>query len=324
MAEYVNEDELRQETISFIKKQKYKLLTKELKRSDISESRKLEIEEELKLGEWYWKYVYGNRLLVKLSKKYSEQPTNSHLLKRITQLTELLAYIEDNADSYYNYSNYNTDRWGKMIHLMIINIRKKPNFSGYSYGDEFYIYAIENIIKYIHNYKPHKAKAFNYISTYIHNAFVAVINKEKEKIEEMKKEIDYSTLDKYSTKTNNLKVPNKSTYMNDLNIVDVELISNSKFIGNDGKEYDLGKTNTPIFDIVHWASVNGVNALHIVYFKDYVLTAEERQKVSDNFDFEYLNIHPKYDKEEKQLQSKYKQNKSRRKRTTLDDFCEEE
>lgn len=65
------------------------------------------------------------------------------------------------------------------IHLMATNYAKKPNFSGYSYVDEMIFDAIENCLRYAHNFDPTKTtNTFAYLTQFIHNAFIRRIKKE--------------------------------------------------------------------------------------------------------------------------------------------------
>ena len=56
----------------------------------------------------------------------------------------------------------------------------KRNFSQYSYVEEMILDAIENVIRYIHNFNPEKSnKPFSYITRMAHNAFVRRIEYEQ-------------------------------------------------------------------------------------------------------------------------------------------------
>jgi len=76
------------------------------------------------------------------------------------------------------------ERFGEMVLLIIKNILKKPKFSGYSYRDEFYSDSTNKIFRYLRNFN-HKmissrsgqeANAFSYISQYVHNSIIHIIN----------------------------------------------------------------------------------------------------------------------------------------------------
>lgn len=79
------------------------------------------------------------------------------------------------------------ERFGEVILLMIKRILTKPQFSGYTYKDDFYSDAVYKIIKYLHNYNHRlisertnqPVNAFAYISQYIHNSVLYIINRKK-------------------------------------------------------------------------------------------------------------------------------------------------
>lgn len=61
------------------------------------------------------------------------------------------------------------------------NIALSKNFIGYTYRDEMIEDAIENCIRYVHNFDPEKSKfAFTYFSRIAFYAFIRRIKKEKE------------------------------------------------------------------------------------------------------------------------------------------------
>lgn len=83
------------------------------------------------------------------------------------------------------------ERFGNIILLIIKKILTKPNFSGYSWRDDFYSDSCCRIFNYLHNFEHDKksqitgqdVSAFSYISQIIHNSIVAII-KMKHKIAE--------------------------------------------------------------------------------------------------------------------------------------------
>lgn len=95
------------------------------------------------------------------------------------------------------------ERFGAIILLMIKNILRKPQFSGYTYKDEFYSDAVYKILKYLNNF-DHKiiseksgnpVNAFAYISQIIHNSIIFVINTKKKEQEKIKKHIQDLNMD---------------------------------------------------------------------------------------------------------------------------------
>lgn len=69
---------------------------------------------------------------------------------------------------------------GEAIILIATNTAKRPNFSDYPYKEEMIGDAIENVLRYVHNYNSEKFKnAFGYISKLVWNAFLGTIEIEK-------------------------------------------------------------------------------------------------------------------------------------------------
>jgi hypothetical protein len=57
------------------------------------------------------------------------------------------------------------------------------NYNGYTYRDEMVGDAIENVVRYVHNFDPVKYKnAFGYITMIINNAFLRKMEAEKEQV----------------------------------------------------------------------------------------------------------------------------------------------
>jgi hypothetical protein len=117
--------------------------------------------------------------------------TKAKLKEKIVQLSEITCV---DTKSY--------ERFGEIILLMIKNILKKPTFSGYTYKDDFYSDAVYKILKYLHNF-DHKmisdrtgqpVNAFAYISQYIHNSILFIINTKKKEQDNIKKQISMELL----------------------------------------------------------------------------------------------------------------------------------
>lgn len=114
-----------------------------------------------------------------------------------TRDTDLKNYIISESEK-VKISEKSHEYFGSIVILMIKKILTKPNFSGYSWQDEFYSDACYRVFKYLHNFN-HTLKskatgqdvsAFAYISQIIHNSIVAIINeknKNKEALEELSK-----------------------------------------------------------------------------------------------------------------------------------------
>jgi hypothetical protein len=94
-------------------------------------------------------------------------------------------------------NDHSYERFGEIILLMIKNILRKPQFSGYTYKDDFYSDAIYKILAYLNNFDHLKisertgiaVNAFAYISQIIHNSILYIINTKKKENERLKKYI---------------------------------------------------------------------------------------------------------------------------------------
>ncbi len=105
---------------------------------------------------------------------------------------------------------------------MVKNILKKPQFSGYTYRDDFYSDSIHKILKYLHNFDHTmisertglNVNSFAYISQIIHNSILFIIGKKKEENINLKKHVNMQDVGHdYKIKTNE---SNKmSSYNND-------------------------------------------------------------------------------------------------------------
>lgn len=79
------------------------------------------------------------------------------------------------------------NEFAKSILIMIKRILIKPQFSGYSYKDDFYSDSTYKILKYINNFDhtlvskitKQPVNAFSYISQIIHNSIIFIINEHK-------------------------------------------------------------------------------------------------------------------------------------------------
>lgn len=77
------------------------------------------------------------------------------------------------------------ERFGEIVLLMIRKILTKPNYSGYSWADEFYSNSCYRVFKYIHNFDCDKksertgqsVSAFSYITQIIVMSILEVINR---------------------------------------------------------------------------------------------------------------------------------------------------
>jgi hypothetical protein len=111
------------------------------------------------------------------------------------------AIVRDSEISAIDNTSY--ERFGEIILLMIKNILKKPQFSGYTYRNDFYSDAVYKILKYLHNFN-HKLiskrtnqqiNAFAYISQIIHNSILFIINYKKKESDLLKRQVEIANLD---------------------------------------------------------------------------------------------------------------------------------
>lgn len=174
------------------------------------------------------------------------------------------------------------ERFGEIILLMIKNILKKPQFSGYTYRDDFYSDAVYKILKYLHNF-DHKmisdrtgapVNAFAYISQIIHNSILAIINTKKKEQENLKKQIsmehlnhefqinpsDYSQLKLWDDK--------KASEHTDVSIVET---------------IELKKIKTTLIDEIKKLEdeIEKVTRLNLYYPKDYKISFEEYNELKE-------------------------------------------
>jgi len=113
-------------------------------------------------------------------KKYAE-PTKRNKVRaklklRIIELSECTC-----AD------DVSYEKFGKIVLLMIKNILRKPQFSGYTYSDDFYSDSVYKILKYLNNFNHllisertnTAVNAFAYISQIMHNSILYILNMKK-------------------------------------------------------------------------------------------------------------------------------------------------
>lgn len=156
------------------------------------------------------KYI---KWFTKINNKKYVNPTRRNLVKaklkeKVIKLSEIT--IVD-RDSY--------EQFGAILLLMIKNILKKPQFSGYTYRDEFYSDAVHKVLKYLCNFNHlliseitnQPVNSFAYISQIIHNSIIFIINTKKKELINIKKQISMEcvTHDYTIIQTD---VNNRSTY----------------------------------------------------------------------------------------------------------------
>lgn len=168
------------------------------------------------------------------------------------------------------------DYFGEMILMLINNILKRPNFSGYSYKNEMKSLAIEHILKYTWRFAPYKqskisgqyVSAFTYISTICFNAFVATINNQNKEIKKSKADFMETQKFKYSSIRSSKVVPECSSIDKNVKIINIKnkLIDEIKKISLDSKD------------------------ILVQYPEDYKIDMEEYKEITEYSDSNNINL----------------------------------
>lgn len=209
------------------------------------------------------KYIKWHTDIVNKKYKY---PSKRNITKNIVKEQIIKLSEETRIDS------YSYERFGEIILLMIKNILKKPQFSGYTYKDDFYSDAIYKILKYLHNF-DHKmtskitgqpVNAFAYISQIIHNSILFILNQKKNEQEKINKQVEMEKLN------HNYELQYTSYYN--------EIGDNSYESGNViSEKIEIKEIQTNLLDVIKdmVSEAERVNSLEIVYPHDYRITFDE-------------------------------------------------
>jgi hypothetical protein len=127
-------------------------------------------------------------LFVKLNTDKFQKSLNS---KKVKNLQNKIKDTIIKRSELVSIDRFSHERFGEIILLMIKNILKKPNFSGYTWKEDFYSDATYRVLKYLHNFNHTKTSektgqsvnAFSYISQIIHNSIVYIINTNNQEID---------------------------------------------------------------------------------------------------------------------------------------------
>lgn len=209
------------------------------------------------------------------NKKY-QYPAKRNKTK--TKLKERIVKLSENTE--IDKASY--ERFGHIILLMIKNILKKPQFSGYTYKDDFYSDAIYKILKYLHNFDHNKTSkitgqsvnAFAYISQIIHNSILYILNKKKKEQELLDKQVDMEHLNhnlelKYKTYYNEVEQDDYDKYT----AANVEILET---IVLKNVEVDLVTSIQELQD-----EIERVQKLEIIYPSDYRISFDEYNELKD-------------------------------------------
>ena len=73
-----------------------------------------------------------------------------------------------------------SDKLGKMFMILARRYATKPNFAGYSYKDEMISHGVVACVASLHKFNAEKGNnPFAYYTSIIHNAFIQILNREK-------------------------------------------------------------------------------------------------------------------------------------------------
>jgi len=173
------------------------------------------------------------------------------------------------------------ERFGEIILLMIKNILRKPNFSSYTYKDDFYSDAVFKILKYLHNFNHNLisertgllVNAFAYISQIIHNSILFIINTKKKEKENLKKLIDIERIN-YDFEIKNYGASDKNTY---------NIPSNWDAKTKVTENIYIDEIKTSLIDELYSLkeTIERVNILNVFYPFDYEISFEEYNNLKD-------------------------------------------
>jgi len=165
------------------------------------------------------------------------------------------------------------ERFGEIILLMIKNILKKPQFSGYTYRDDFFSDAVYKILKYLHNFDHTKisertglaVNAFAYISQIIHNSILFIINTKKKDSENQRNFVVMET-----TLANIINGARIDDWHGDASLQDPEMVIRTKFIEIDEIEFTLIDEITKLSE-----EIDNCDKMEITYPRSYEISFTE-------------------------------------------------
>jgi DNA-directed RNA polymerase specialized sigma24 family protein len=216
---------------------------------------------------------------------------NNNYLEREDLLREIIKIQTDpNADK---------TEFATQCMLIIKNLRKRPQFSGYSnnWAEDYVSNSIYKMLKYIHNFDHTRiskitgdpVSPFAYLTQIAKAAFIEVIVKRKNEESHIKETFQYHELEDLIQNAYN-NVENKSTLSNHDSRVEH---FNLRKLEIDGIRF------TTIYDMLKYFKDNGRERLFIEYPKKYSIDLEEYAKINSLGVFEYLNLVKKSYKQKK-------------------------
>lgn len=169
------------------------------------------------------------------------------------------------------------EKFGEIVLLMISKILTKPQFSGYTYRDEFFSDAVYKILKYLHNFKydmisertGQPVNSFAYISQYIHNSVLYIINTKKKEHDKIKQQISTSILD------------------HNYNLKDYNQTYESTYHPDEHKNFKeevihLKKLDGSLNDFITDLDVEEFDSVKVYYPADYTISFDEYNLIKDN------------------------------------------
>lgn len=168
------------------------------------------------------------------------------------------------------------ERFGEIILLMITNILKKPQFSGYTYRDDFFSDAVYKILKYLHNFDHTKisertnqsVNSFSYITQIIHNSIIYIINTKNKENDRLKKQVEMENLN-HSLQLKTIEIMKSPSY-------EIEPEENVKDIHITKIDESLTKELESLQDMI-----TQYDRLNLYYPKDYILEYDEIVSMSE-------------------------------------------
>lgn len=212
-------------------------------------------------------------LFVKLNTDKFQKSLNS---KKVKNLQNKIKDTIIKRSELVSIDRFSHERFGEIILLMIKNILKKPNFSGYTWKEDFYSDATYRVLKYLHNFNHTKTSkktgqsvnAFSYISQIIHNSIVYIINTNNQEIDITDKLSQTEGEELGIEKVKTLDKTSISEKINEKFIIQKQDLSNtslfnllSEFVDSSNYDKDFNYT--------------------FEYPKDYLITIDEFAKLRD-------------------------------------------
>ena len=198
------------------------------------------------------------------NKKY-DNPTKRNIVKSKLKEKAVQLSTECNVDK------ISYERFGEILLLMVKNILKKPQFSGYTYRDDFYSDAVYKILKYLGNFNHElisvitgqQVNSFAYISQIIHNSILFIINIKKKENENLRKQVSMEMVNHNLTLKNTDEVF-ESKYL-------------TKFEIEESEEIHLDEIRISLLEEIKQMKFNedGKHKYDIYYPRDYRISFEE-------------------------------------------------